>query len=85
MEHTCKWCGKRFDSSNSFSGGVKYHTDYCSKRCEIEAERERKLSESKEDTWLEKQWKTLPLKWKIIIIGAIAIYLYFYSSISGTP
>lgn len=83
MKRTCRWCGKRFDSSNSFYGGVKFYESYCSKRCEIKAERERKLS-SKEDTWIDKQWKKLPLKWKIIIIGAIAVYLYFYPSISGT-
>lgn len=53
MEHTCRGCGKRFDSTNSFRGGVKFYESYCSKRCEIEAERERQLS--KEDTWLEKQ------------------------------
>lgn len=83
MEHTCRWCGKRFDSTNSFRGGVKCYESYCSKRCEIEAERERQLS--KEDTWLEKQWKKLPLKRKTIIIGAIVIFLYFCSIISGTP
>lgn len=81
---TCRWCGKRYESTNSFRGGVKNYESYCSSRCENAANsqriRDKKRSDAEwENSWFMKQWRKLPLKWKVIIIGGLFIAAYIGS------
>lgn len=45
---TCKWCGKQYDTSQAFRGGVSNNYSYCSVRCENAAKREQQKERQKQ-------------------------------------
>lgn len=83
---TCKWCGKRVDSHRAFQASGS--TEYCSRRCRIAAENQKKREDVQrkkdwENSWFRRWWRQLSVKWKIIIIGGLLIFGYIWSLING--
>ena len=70
--YTCKWCGKQFDSNQASRGGVTLYSSYCSKRCEIAAERER---QRKEEEWRRKRDERRQRKDEIMKQGGLSAKL----------
>lgn len=72
MWHTCKWCGKRFESSQANSGGVQHVSQYCCKRCENAGERARRKENEESEQW-KKDHPLSALFIKISSIGILAV------------
>lgn len=74
MNHTCKWCGKQFDSGQALRGGVQHNYQYCSKRCENAGERARKKEYEETKKW-EKDHPLLSSILKFFVIGIFAVII----------
>lgn len=53
-KQTCYWCGKQFDSTNAFRGGVNRYNTYCSVRCEKAGENARQKENQRQREQTEK-------------------------------
>lgn len=91
MRCTCKWCGKQYDSSQAFLGGVQKNQSYCSKRCENAGERARQKEQERADENMKELLGAIGCgNYKVgCLIVAVFVILFFlifghnYSNQSG--
>lgn len=82
MRCTCRWCGKQYDSSQAFRGGVQKNQSYCSKRCENAGESARRKEQQRANENMKEFLGTIgcgnyKVGWLIAVAFVIIIFLIF--------